>query len=110
MAASEKSMGDLHQSLVGVLLEMIRPIEVTKYKAVKGDDGELSEVEDGVRMEYPSAGVLAVVAKVLKDNSIFSTPETDEKLAELQKKLGGRLPSARDMKDALGSIGNALIQ
>lgn len=110
MAASEKSMGSLHESLVTVLLAMIEPKQVPVMGMRENSDGELEEVEVGLRMEYPSPGVLAVVAKVLKDNSIFSTPETDEKLSQLQARLGKRIPSARDMKDALGTLGSELIQ
>lgn len=99
--ASEKQMDTLHGALAKTLTRMV---EVrTIHKVTSDGDPVEEEVE-------PSPAALAVAAKFLKDNSIFSTPEQNNALAELGDKLRKRRPSAQDLKDAMKSIGNDLLQ
>lgn len=60
-------------------------------------------------MVDPSPAALAVAAKFLKDNSIFSTPEQSGAMDELKSQLARRRPSAKDIKDAMSAIGNGLL-
>lgn len=105
MPASDKRLGDLHSKLTETLIEGVQERRIEE----KEKDDEGNEVTR-VRVVLPAPAVLAVAAKFLKDNSITADVATDEKMAELKKKLGNRAPSNRDMKDALGSLGSELIQ
>lgn len=100
--ASDSELGKLHKKLAQTLMAAIEPREV--YGEVDGEKTLL-------RVEYPSPGLLAVVAKFLKDNSITASIETDEQLAALQARLqkNNRMPSAKDMKDALDTMGARLL-
>lgn len=105
MAASEKTLGKLHERLATVLLEMLEPQEVP---AVFDDDG--NEVRPA-RVEYPSASVVQAAATFLKHNNITAVIEEDENLKALQDKLAarGRVTDA-DIKDALNNYRSGRIQ
>lgn len=104
MAASETALKTLHRKLAEVLTEIVEGGET-----VVGIDEDGEPIKEKRRA---SAGELAVAAKFLKDNSIFSAPEQDDATAALRDKLKnrGRAPSQRDMADAMKSIGKDLLQ
>lgn len=62
----------------------------------------------------PSPAALAVAAKFLKDNSIFSAPEQsgamDEMKEQLEKRRAQRKVTQRDLQQALAQVGNDLLQ
>lgn len=112
MAASDKTLGLLHEKLARVLDLMLEPQEVEyAYNTLKKDDDGKDIIETRVRVEYPSAAVLAVAAKVLKDNNISATIEADEKLSALRDTLKkrGRVTDD-DVKEAIKAAGNAMLQ
>lgn len=105
--ASEHKLNELHDQLARTLLTVTAVREVEE---VVGDG------EDAVRITKtvdPSPAALAVAAKFLKDNSIFSTPEQSDALTDLQNQLKqkqARRPSSRDLKEAMGKLGQELLQ
>lgn len=103
--ATEAKMNALHATLAESLTRAVQPRTVTVQG--KGEDAEPYE-----ETLEPSPAAMAVAAKFLKDNSIFSTPEQSSALDELQQKLDNRRkrPSKQDLKDALGQIGSELLQ
>ena len=105
--ASESKLNELHDQLARTLITMTAVREVEEV---------VGEGEDAVRVTKtvdPSPAALAVAAKFLKDNSIFSTPEQSDALTDLQNQLKqkqARRPSSRDLKEAMGKIGQELLQ
>lgn len=101
--ATDAELGKLHKKLAQTLMAAIEPREIAEVN----EDGE----RHVLRVEYPSPGLLAVVAKFLKDNAITASIETDEQLAALQARLqkNNRMPSEKDMKDALSTMGARLL-
>ena len=105
--ASETKLNELHDQLARTLITMTAVREVEEV---------VGEGEDAVRITKtvdPSPAALAVAAKFLKDNSIFSTPEQSDALTDLQNQLKqkqARRPSSRDLKEAMGKIGQELLQ
>lgn len=104
MPASAKRLGDLHAALTETLIEHVQDKTVTDVEV--DDDGKETTRVHVVRAA-PAA--LAVAAKFLKDNSITADIEVDEKMNELRSKLGQRLPTKQDMKDAMAEIGRGLL-
>lgn len=105
--ASESKMNELHEQLAQTLITM------TQVREVEEVVGEGEDAVKVIKTIDPSPAALAVAAKFLKDNSIFSTPEQTDALAELQDKLKQkqtRRPSSRDLKEAMGKIGQELLQ
>lgn len=102
--ATDKDLGELHKLLAKTLMRMIEGT----YEDIVDEEGEVV----GRRYLAPPANVLAVAAKFLKDNSITSSPEVDQTLASLRDRLKakGRLPTERDMQDAMNEIGKGLLQ
>lgn len=100
MASSRKALGDLHVKLAEVLSDALDGVD-----EIREENGEQIVIHG-----RPTAQVMAVAAKFLKDNSIFGEVEDDSHLQALRDKLKGRLPASRDMKDALDSIGRDLMQ
>jgi len=109
MPASSKDLGALHAQLARVLNQMLEPVERTVILKEADEDGP---AETEVRIEYPSPAVLAVAAKFLKDNSIFSGVDEDEELLRLKKNLAkrGRGPTDADVEEAVRGVGARLIQ
>lgn len=105
MAASSKVLGSLHEQLARVLSQMMEPVQ---HEEVLDEDGAVIK---GKWTEYPPATVLAVAAKFLKDNSIFSGVEEDANLKALKEKLAarGRVSDA-DIKEAVHAVGGKLLQ
>ena len=106
--ASETKLNELHDQLARTLITMTAVREVEEV---------VGEGEDAVRVTKtvdPSPAALAVAAKFLKDNSIFSTPEGDSKLKSLEEAVAARRQrrgvTQADLKDALGGIGKELLQ
>lgn len=106
MPASSNELGGLHAALARVLNQMLVPVE---HDAILDEDGG---VVKEAWTEYPSPAVLAVAAKFLKDNSIFSGVDEDEELLRLKKTLEkrGRGPTDQDIKDAVHAVGSRLVQ
>ena len=91
MPASSKELGGLHAQLARVLNSMLEP--VLKTRTLK----EATDEEEAVMeqyFEYPRDGTLAVAAKFLKDNSIFSGVDEDEE-RRLEPALDGTARSER---------------
>jgi hypothetical protein len=65
MAATEVALGELHVALANTL-------------------------KDLVGVEAPSAAVLAVAAKFLKDNNVTCTPSSDNAMGELEAAIARR--------------------
>lgn len=112
MAASDKVLGKLHEQVARVLGEMLEPQEVEyPYDTLEKDDDGKHIIETRMRMEYPSAAVLAAATKFLKDNNITATIETDEKLSALRDKLKSRgRVTDDDVKEAIKAAGSAMLQ
>lgn len=106
MPASSNDLGGLHAQLARVLNQMLEPVQ---HAALLDEEGE--EVK-AAWTEYPSPAVLAVAAKFLKDNSIFSGVDEDEELKRLKKNLRdkGRAPTDADIRDAVHAVGGRLVQ
>lgn len=107
--ASESKLADLHDQVTDTLKIMTTIRTVTRV----GKDGQ--GVEEEVE---PSPATLAVAAKFLKDNSIFSAPEQSGAMDALKEQLDSRKNKRkltvadldRAGRDELGSIGAGLIQ
>lgn len=85
MAASESSLGELHEMLASKLLLRIKSGEAT-------------------------AAEYAVAAKFLKDNAISCEPEKSDDLKDLKAQLASkRAPSKNDLKDAMRGLGDSLL-
>ena len=103
--APETKLNELHGQLAETLTKMVQVREVEKVD---------KEGEVVIETVEPSPAALAVAAKFLKDNSIFSTPEGDSKLKSLEEAVADRRQRLgivkADLKDALGSLGKELLQ
>lgn len=89
MAASESVLGKLHTKLTEVLIEALEGAETPGY--VDPETG--LEVEGTVLP--PSAAVMTVAAKFLKDNNITCEPAEDNELGELQRIMAERQKNLR---------------
>lgn len=121
--ADEKSMEALHGALCSYFLRLIggEIPELTEATVTKtdADTGEVLTYKSWTETGYmlrPSAGEVAVMAKFLKDNAITGVAVQGSELSALEQKLAekharrGKLPTARDVKDAMREIGDGLIQ
>lgn len=110
--AHQDKMETLHAQLAAVLTEVLTPKEKV-IPAKTDEDGEEVSAER-IETVFPSAAEMAVAAKFLKDNSIFSSPDQDEGMSEMRKKLHererARKPTAQDKNDALATLGRDLLQ
>lgn len=84
MAADERRLGALHEAITSALLEACKGEVLPGY--TDPETGE--EVPDKVLP--PSAAILAVGAKFLKDNQITCVPAKDNQLGELEEILKAR--------------------
>ena len=84
MAANERRLGALHEAITNALLEACKGETLPGY--TDPETGE--EVLDKVLP--PSAAILAVGAKFLKDNQITCVPAKDNALGELEEILKAR--------------------
>lgn len=102
MAATDKTLGKLHEQVAQTLTEMVTIREVTEVDK----DGEAH-----VRVEHPSPSALAVAVAFLKNNSITADIATDAATKELSDKLAarGRI-SKQDMDDALAAVRGSMLQ
>lgn len=107
MAASNKTLGDLHEKLARVLADALDGAEREEVIPSEDPDAEPTVVRTRIP---PGAAVMAVVAKFLKDNSIFGDVENDEHLKELKEKLRSRLPTDKDVREAMAEVGRSLLQ
>ena len=120
--ANELDMEGLHGALCGYFTKLLAgqiPELVERTTTTRDEDGaehtQKSWVETGF-MVRPSAGELAVVAKFLKDNAIVGVAVVGSELSELEQQLAqrhsrrGKLPSERDVKEAMREIGSSLVQ
>lgn len=104
--ASEAALAELHTKLAEVLTEMLEDQEKQSPGGMDAE-GNPTVITEKVK---PSAGVLAVAAKFLKDNSIFVDPDQSDAMEAFADKLGRRKPGKQDLKDAMRQIGSDLIQ
>ena len=81
MAASDQQLGALHKKLTEVLSEALDGQVVEGY-----EDPETGEVEEEMRIP-PSASVMTVVAKFLKDNEITCDIAQNDQLADMTRRL-----------------------
>ena len=110
--APQAAMEGLHADLVTELSERVRGI-VEEIEAETDEEGKVIKPARVVKRRA-TAAELAVAAKVLKDNSIFSSPEVDSKVKDLQDAVDARQkarkPSAQDKDDALATLSRELLQ
>lgn len=112
--ADESKLSALHDKVAEVLTEALDGQTMPDYV-----DPETGEVEPGGKLA-PSAAIIAVAAKFLKDNNITCVPSEDNKLGELEAKMKARQEKRRnranptDLANAAeqatwlgGQIGNA---
>lgn len=99
MSASEKQLADLHAQLARVMATALEGTPVEGY-----EDPETGEYVEGTTIP-PSASVMTVVAKFLKDNEITCRPDEDNELGELQRLMEERQRKLR----GLDSIDRAQI-
>lgn len=93
MAANEKALGNLHEKLSQVLVECLEGDVLPGYT-----DDDTGEVFPEKRLP-PSAAIMTVAAKFLKDNNITCAPSTDNKIGELSQALTER-QKAREARAA----------
>lgn len=107
MAANEKTLGNLHEELARVLSKALEGHKTEGY--IDPDTGE--EVEGMVIP--PSASVMTVAAKFLKDNEITCTPEQGNAMGELERIMAERRAASKakisaadraDLADHTGSM------
>lgn len=110
--APQDAMEILHAMLAATLAETLRGRTKTIPAKYDGEGHVLEEEREEVIA--PTAAEMAVAAKFLKDNSIFSTPEQDNKMKEMREALAqrqqSRKPTAQDKADALATLGRDLLQ
>lgn len=101
--------------LAGNIAEMVKR-DVRSTDPETGAVTETSEwVETGLAVR-PSAGELAVIAKFLKDNAITGVAAEGSELSELDKALQrkhatrGRLPTEKDVAEAMKELGSDMLQ
>ena len=110
--ASMEVMEDLHAATVREVTDRI----VGYDEEIPAEfDGEGKEIKPArVKRVRASAAELAVARALLKDNSIFSAPEIDDNVANMQAALQrhaqGRKPTPIDKADALAMVGQDLLQ
>jgi len=105
MAATDKALGELHRKLTEVINEALDGTTVEGW-----EDPETGEVVEAQKIP-PSASVLTVAAKFLKDNEITCDVEQSdglnamkEKLLAKQQKLSsGDLAAIKDSSSFMGS-------
>ncbi|MFN8995053.1 MAG: hypothetical protein ACK5X3_15510 [Pseudomonadota bacterium] len=90
MAANEGKLSDLHEKVAHVLSEALNGQELP---------GEIDEETGEVRVIKipPSAAILQVAAKFLKDNNITCAPGEDNAMGELKAKMEARA-KARELR------------
>lgn len=106
MAATDKTLGLLHEQVAKTLTEMVQSQEV---KTTEEDaDGNIKTT---VRVEHPSPSAVAVAVAFLKNNSITADIATDTATKELADKLAarGRI-SKQDMDDAMAAVRGSMLQ
>ena len=81
MSASDKQLGALHQKLAEVLSEALDGQVVEGY-----EDPETGEVQEAMNIP-PSASILTVAAKFLKDNDVTCDVEQNDTVAAMRNKL-----------------------
>lgn len=94
MAANEAVLGKLHEAVTKVLLEALEGTKTEGYV-----DPDTAEFIEG-QIIPPSAAVITVAAKFLKDNNITCTPAEDNELGELARKMAERQKNLRNKVDA----------
>lgn len=94
MAADEKQLGTLHTKLAQVLEQLLDGDVLPGYT---DEEGEV--IPDKVMP--PSASVLTVVAKFLKDNNVTCVPSKDNALGALAQKLENQKNAAADKRKAM---------
>lgn len=81
MAANEDELGNLHTKVARTLSDMLDgDVIPAEY------DEEGQELAPEIKTK-PSAAILTVAAKFLKDNNITCTPSKENALGELEEKL-----------------------
>ena len=80
MAAKEDELGVIHDKLCRVL---DKALDGQVLPAELDEEGNVVNPESWIP---PSAAILTVVAKVLKDNNITCAPSKDNAIGELQRK------------------------
>lgn len=78
MAANETKLGALHDQLATVMA-----------KALEGETSSYEDDEGATQTVTipPSAAIMQVAAKFLKDNNITCTPSSDNAMGELEEKM-----------------------
>lgn len=109
MAASETALGRLHAKLAEVMSEALDGDELPGYL-----DPDTGKEVPGVK-QLPSASVMTVVAKFLKDNEITCAPSEDNAVSDLMNKLADKQRKLRGLDNTdraaimsdIGAMGSA---
>lgn len=99
MAANEKVLGDLHEKVALVLAEAL------EGQTIPGDPDDVDEAtgEPRVHRIPPSAALIQVATKFLKDNDITCSPSEDNALGELKRKMEERAAKRAATKSDLAA-------
>lgn len=99
-AATEKSLGKLHDMLTGIFIKVLQQYE-QKIDVVEALD--LDELESDVLTELlakgiePNPAMLSAISKFLKDNEIMYDTEQLEELSSLERRL-------KDKREKRGNV------
>lgn len=108
-AATEKTLGKLHDMLAGIFIKTLQQYE-QKMDAVELLD--LDELENDVLAALlekgvePNPAMLSAISKFLKDNEIMYDTEQLEELSSLER----RLKDKREKRGNVISLGNLAVQ
>lgn len=95
MAATEKALGNLHSKLAEVLIEALDGTELEGY-----EDPDTGEIVASSKIP-PSASIMTVAAKFLKDNEITADVEQNDQLQSLRDKLTAKNDRLKDKSSVL---------
>lgn len=90
MAANEDLLGKLHSAVANVLLEAMKGQTLPGYSDEDGNEVEAQVLP-------PSASVMTVAAKFLKDNNITCEPSDDNELGALAAVMSRRQAGLRNL-------------
>lgn len=105
MAATETKLGELHEKVAKVLSDALDGEEMPGWTE---QDAEGNDIVIPSKRMAPSAAILGVATKFLKDNEITCARSQDSALDSLATKMEAkreRRASRQDKSDAVGQAG-----
>lgn len=91
MAANEKTLSDLHVKVAEVLADALDGQDIVDVDPKTGETKVMGKIA-------PSAALIQVATKFLKDNNITCTPSEDNAIGELKRKMEERAERRRATK------------